>query len=171
MTDRTTQQRKRLRMREVEELYLNGYCAKEIHDLIGAKHDVTYGTIRNDIVAVRKMWGDDLTHQDVTEGKRRFLASLRSVRRKALTGFRENTIRGDVRIKGRDYRLAYEIDKEIARVSGVTLASDTRTLNVSIEQARAYMDEVMRVVFKHVTDPELQEAIIRDIEALSDGQS
>lgn len=156
-------------MREVEELYINGYCAKEIHDLIGARHDVTAGTVRNDIVAIRKMWGDDLQHQDSVEGKRRYLASLRSVRRKAMSGHKELSIRGDVRIKGRDYKLAHEIDKEIARVSGVTLASDSRTIHLSIEEARAYMDEVMRIVMLRVTDIETQQKIIADLEALDSG--
>lgn len=162
-------QHRRKRLRAVEELYLNGYCAKEIHDLIGEQFDVTYGTLRNDISAIRKMWGDDTEHRETLEGKDRYLASLRSMRRRVMSGWEEKDSTGRRKIVGRDYKLAHSIDKEIARLSGVRLANEEHTIHLTIEKARSFIDEVMSVVFKHVVDDETQHKIIADLEKLGVG--
>ena len=154
------------RLRAIEELYLNGYCAREIHRLLGEQYKVGYGTLRNDIVAIRKVWSDDTGNRDALEGKDRYLASLRSMRRRVMKGWEEPSRSGRMRIVGRDYKLAHQIDKEIARISGVRLASDEHTIHLDIEEARQYMQSVMEVVFKHVEDAAVREAIVADIEVL-----
>lgn len=158
--------KKRKRLRAIEELYLAGYCAKEIFDLLGEQYDVTYGTVRNDIVNIRKMWGEDIDHQDRLEGSRRYLAALRQIRRKAMAGYQEHDAQGRVVTRGRSFKLAHEMDKEIARLSGVRLKSDEHTIHLDIEAAREYMDKVLAVVFEHVTDSATRDAIVAGIELL-----
>jgi hypothetical protein len=151
-------------------MYLNGYCASEIHDLIGEQFKVTYGTVRNDIVRIRKMWKSDVDHQDELEGKNRYLASLRQIRRKALTGWTEDqpTVGGVIkRVHGRSHELAHKVDKEIAQLSGVHLASNDRTIHLSVEEARKFMGQVMEIIMRRVTDSETQDLIIKDLEELS----
>lgn len=164
-------QRARVRLRAVEEMYLNGYCASEIHDLIGTQFAITYGTVRNDIVKIRKMWREDNTEQDEDTGKDRYLAALRQLRRRALSGFEEEhaTVGGVIkRTVGRDPRLAHGIDKEIAMLSGVRLASNERTIHLSIEEARKFIGKVMEIVMRRVPDAETQSLIIKDLEALDE---
>ena len=161
--------KKRLRLREVEELYLGGYCAKEIHDLIGERHAVTYGTIRNDICSIRKIWTDDVDKQDKFRGRQRYLAALKQVRRKVMGGWKESDgLRGHQKIRGRDYRLAHELDKEIATLSGVELSGSVRTVHLNVEVARDFMKAVMGVVFRYVTDAETRENIVNDLRKLDD---
>lgn len=154
------------RLRAIEELYLNGYCAREIHGLIGEQYGVGYGTVRNDIVAIRSVWNDDSVNRDTLEGKDRYLASLRSMRRRVMKGWQEPGKDGRMRIVGRDYKLAHSIDKEIARLSGVRLASDEHTIHLDIEAARQFMEQVMSIVFTHVADNAVRERIVADLEAL-----
>jgi len=171
MADRTVTQKRRQRLREVEELYLNFYCAKEIHDILGEKWDVTHGTIKNDIVTIRKWHKAAVEEKDVDSGRQGYVARLKSIRRRAATGFKEPTgIKGDVRIKGRDMRLVHDIDKEIARMEGVELKSDSRTIHVDLEKARNFIKEIMEIVMRRVIDREIQIAIIDDIEKLADGR-
>lgn len=158
------------RLRAVEELYLNGYCAKEIHDLLLDSYGVTYGTIRNDIANVRRMWTDDLSHRDGLEGKDRYLASLRQLRRKTMQGWRETDATGRIVIKGRNYREAHNLDKEIARLSGVRLASDEHNIHVTVKAAREFIERVMEVVLEHVKDAETAESIVQALEALANEQ-
>lgn len=157
------------RLRAVEEMYLGGYCAIEIFELIGETYGVTRGTIRNDISAIRKIWGEDLSNRDRLEGQQRYMASLRSMRRRALKGWTEVDAQGATKIRGRDYKLAHQLDKEIARLSGVELASDTKKVHVDIQAAREFMDRVMEIIFGVVTDREQQEAIIKALEADGEG--
>lgn len=158
------------RLRAIEELYLNGYCAREIHQLLEPTYGVTYGTIRNDIVLLRRVWKYDTSHEETVEGKERYMASLRSMRRRVMKGWREKDVTGRERIVGRDYKLAHSIDKEIAKLSGVAVASEGHSIHITIQAAREFMDRVMGVVMTHVTDAETQSAIIRDIERLEHEQ-
>lgn len=165
-----TAENRRRRLRSVEELYLNGYCAREITDLLDTTYGVAYGTIRNDIAAVRKWWTEDLGTRDATEGGQRYLASLRAMRRRVMDGWTETDVYGRSATKGRDYKLAHQLDKEIARLSGYRLKSDEQTIQLDVKQAQEYMTEVMAAVFKHVTDRETQDAILADLEAAGDAE-
>jgi len=160
------------RLRAVEELYLNGYKAREIYNLLSSRergtYDVTYGTIRNDIVMVRKLWGHDIQNGGL-EGRERYLASLKAMRRKVMTGWLEEGPDGRKRRAGRDYRLAHQIDKEIARIEGVEIASDTHKIHLDITAARSFMDKVMEAIFEEIDDPELQARIVAKLEASGAG--
>lgn len=154
------------RLRAIEELYLNGYCAQEIYTLLKTSYPVTYGTIRNDIVDLRKIWKMDTSNRDMLEGKDRYLASLRAIRRKVMDGWQEPVFGGGTKVVGRDFKQAHRLDKEIARLSGVTLASDMHSIHLSIQAAKDYVKTVMDVVMKHVEDPDIQRAIVEDLEAI-----
>lgn len=156
------QKRTRKRLRAVEELYLAGYGPQEIHDLIGEAYRVTYGTVRNDIVAIRSTWTADTDARDELEGKQRYLAALRQLRRKVMSGWDE-----DGKTKGRDYALAYRIDQDIARLSGVRLKSDERTLHLDIQAARGFIDRLIAVVFEVVGDEALCEQIVARLEQVA----
>ena len=162
------QVKKRKRIRAVEEMYINAYCAREIHDLIGDQFGVTYGTIRNDIVIVRKMWAKAKLKADPLQGGERHLAAMQNIRRRVMEGEPIKDGDGVEHIVGRDYKTAFAIDKEIAKLSGVTLATEERTIHLRIEEARDFVAKVMGVVMSLVTDAELQNAIIKGVEALDD---
>lgn len=154
----------RARLRVVEELYISGYGPKDIHEKIKKKFPVRYGTLRNDIVDIRKAWAADLDGLNVLEGKHRYFAAMQQVRRKAMDGWEE----GDA-IKGRDYKLAHTIDQEIARLSGVRLKSDEKTIHLDIQEAKGFIEKVMEVVFEVVEDPDLCETIVKRLEELAVG--
>lgn len=158
MTASPAQQiRRQKRLREVEKLYLDNYTALEIWNLLGKKHRVTYQTIRQDICDIRKAWADDNDELNQLEGSQRYLAATHHTRRLAISG------------KFPDLNLVHKLDKELARLSGVRLASDEQTLHVDIQKARDHMDQVLEVVFRHVEDRETQEAIVADLEKLGEG--
>jgi len=144
------------RLRLVEELYLAGNGPTEIHAKVFDQYPVTYQTIRNDITKVRKAWGADLDAQNRLEGRHRYLASLRQLRRKALIG-------GP---KGPDFRLVHQLDQEVARLSGVNLKVDDKTIKLDIEAARGFMEKVMAVVFEVVTDSDQREDLLDRLDNL-----
>ena len=82
-----------------------------------------------------------------------------------MKGWNETGRSGQPQIRGRDFKLAHQLDKEIARLSGVRLASDERTIHVDLTRAREFMAQVMEIIFRHVSDPAIQEAIVADLEA------
>jgi len=153
----------RARLRLVEELVLSGYRAKEIHEKLSENISVTYGTIRNDIVRLRKQHRKDLDEKTELVGRDEYNARLKTLRRKALTGWVEVDHVGSTKIKGRDLKLVHELDKELARFSGVDLKQDTQNVVMTVEKVRGYLDRIMGVVFVHVTDTQLREAIIGDL--------
>jgi len=159
---------KRKRLRVVEELMLNGYQTGEISDLIGSQYNVSYKTIRMDIVEINKAHRADITALTELEGRRRYLASLRQMRRKALSGWNEEDSSGVVRVRGRDFKLAHQLDQEIAKLSGVALKHDEKTINLNITAARNEMERIMAAVFSIITDPSIQDLIIKAIESLAD---
>lgn len=166
MTDRkkrpAVQMRARQRLRAVEELYLAGYGPQEIHDLIGESYGVTYGTLRNDIVRIRAAWGSDIDASTEFEGRHRYLAALRQLRRKVMSGWEE-----DGKKRGRDYALAYRIDQDIARLSGVRLKGDERTIHLDVQAARGFIDRLLEEVFAVVKDPALCEEIVARLERVA----
>lgn len=157
MTASPAQQlRRQKRLREVEQLYLDGYGPLEIWEMIGNRHRVTRETIRQDTTDIRRAWMEDLDSLTKLEGSQRYLAATRLTRRLAMSG------------DAKDLKLAHQLDKEIARLSGVKLASDEQTIHVDVQQAREHMDQVLEVVFRHVEDRAVQEAIVADLEALGE---
>jgi hypothetical protein len=158
---------KRKRLKVVEELMLNGYRTGEIYDLIGEQYNVSYKTIRMDIVEINKAHNSEITKLNELEGRSKYLASLKQVRRKAMSGWNEEDSSGVSRVRGRDYKLAHQIDQEIARLSGVALKQDEKTINLNITAARNEMEKIMGAVFSVVTDKEIQDLIIKEIEALA----
>ena len=150
------------RLRIIEEMYLGGHSPKEIHSAIGDKYDVSLGTIRNNIVTIRKSWTADKDSMDTQEGSQRYIASLRQLRRKALQPWEMG------KKQGRDLRLVHQLDQEIARMSGVKLKADEKTIHLEVESAKKYIDEIMRVVFQHVLVPATRQAIIDDLEKINE---
>jgi len=157
-----------IRQRKVEELYLNGYKAAEIHKQLANVHPVTAATIRNDIWAVRKRWKEAVLPERSEDGREQYFASLHSVRRKALSGWQEESPAGP-KVRGRDFKLVHDIDKEIARMNGVPLKSDILNIDITVEKARDYLDAIMGIVFTHVTDKDARQSIVDDLAKL-DGQ-
>lgn len=151
---------RRKRLRLVEELILNGFKTREIFDMVGTQYGVTYGTIRNDVVHVRKAHKDEINSQSELKGREVYLASILQLRRKSLTGWPEVDRFGTSRIKGRDFKLAHELDKEIARLSGVNIKSDEKTVHLTVEKARSYLDSIMQVVFDNVQDEATRARIV-----------
>jgi len=152
---------RRQRLRVIEELMLNGYRTREIFDMVGERYNICFGTVRNDIVKIHKSHKEE--HNDLTElqGREVYLASLRQLRRKALTGWTEADNVGTQRIKGRDFKLAHSLDKEIAKISGVDLKGET--LELTLGKARDLMDRAMIVVFNHVKDDLVRKRIVDEL--------
>lgn len=153
-TNVAKQKKTRQRRRKVERLYLDGYGAKEIHDKITGPHKATYPTIREDITIIRKAWVADLDAADEFEGRHRYLAATRELRRKA-EGVKK-------------YDLVHTLDKEIARLSGVNLKVDDRTWKITLDAAMSRIDEIMGAVFSVVEDRDLQDRIIEALEVFAD---
>ena len=168
VTNPAEQARRRKRLRVVEELLLNGYGPSEIHDLIGEQYSVAPGTIRNDIVAVNKAHRADITSATELEGREKYLASIRVIRRKALSGWNETDAQGVVKVRGRDFKLAHQLDQEIARISGVNLKVDDRTIKINMEKARGYLDLIFQIVFKHVEDEDTRKLILDEVDLIED---
>ena len=144
----------RKRRRLIEKLYLDGYGPLEIADRLPKQHRVQYGTVRKDIVEIRKAWVADIDAMDEFEGRHRYLARTRDLRRKA--------------DRMEKLELAHTLDKEIARLSGVNLKADDLTWQITLTAAVARIDDVMTAVFSVVTDHDTQEQIIDAIEAIAD---
>jgi hypothetical protein len=154
----------RQRQRRVEQLYLDGFTAMEIHDIMSeeadkvGRHMVVPGTIRNDIAEVRKRWTENLEALDKLEGKKRYLSATESLRRLALN---EGSAKG--------LKIVHTADQEIARLSGVNLKIDENNVNLTtIDGAREYVDKVMGVVWSVVTDTDLRNQIVAGISELAD---
>ena len=162
---------KRKRLRAVEELMISGLGATEIHEILEPRFSVTYGTIRNDIVTVRKVHRSDFDSMTELRGREDYLAAVRQVRRKAITGWTETDAQGATRIKGRDYRLVHNIDKEIASLAGVRLTAGDKTITLNMERAREYLQVIFNIVFKHVVDEDTRKLILTDIELIEEKPS
>ncbi len=151
----------RVRLRIIEELYIDGYGALEIHDKLVEGYPDTHGkvqpgTVRKDIVAIRKAWSADLDAADQITGRLRYLSSTRLVRRKALDDGSAQAL-----------KLVHSVDQELARLCGVVLKVDNRTLHIDVKKAESFMDEVMGIVFDRVTDTTTRELIVADLEGLA----
>jgi len=157
---------RKVRLRVIEGLMLSGAGAQEIHELTFPQFGVTYGTIRNDICDINKAHRKDLTKLNELEGREKYLASVRHLRRKAMSGWNEVGAQGEVKIKGRDYKLVHALDKEIASLSGVTLTAGDRTITLNMEKARGYLELIFSVVFKHVESEDTRQLIMDDIEQI-----
>lgn len=154
--------RARKRLRVVEELYLNGYGAQEIHDLIGNQYDVTYGTVRNDIVKVRKAHRDAIDESTQLSAMETYRASLLQIRRKSLSGWEEIGADGVTRIRGRDFRVALKCDEELALLGGVNLRDKTRRVEVDVEAVQAHTGGVMEIVFACIEDEDIDRGDLKD---------
>ena len=135
---------RRVRLREIEQLMLNGYKAQEIFDILGNARGVTYGTIRNDISAIYAARREEIAEVTELEGRGGYLARLQAVRRSA--------------VAEKDLRLVHQLDKEIARLSGVEVDPKHR-MQVSVDGAKAFMQKVMERIFLVVTDQDQQDRI------------
>ena len=98
-----------VKMRKVEDMYLNGYSASEITAALNEDTPIAYGTVRNYISSIRKKWGKDLKPELSEDGAKRYYASLLANRRMASTGWTESSY-GEYRIKGREIRLVLDFD-------------------------------------------------------------
>jgi hypothetical protein len=141
-----------IRRREVEDLYLNGYRPQEIHAMLLPRHGVAAGTIRNDIVAIRKLWTEIIIEEEPSV-RETYVGKLYAVRRYAM---REGV---------RDYRLAYEIDRQIARVLGLKLTADSQQITITVEEARTYVAHICDLVAQHVRHADDRAALLAAIEA------
>lgn len=156
----------RKRHRVIEELMLNGYRTREIFDIVGESYGISYGTLRNDVYAINKAHRADLGQLGEQTGREKYLASIRQIRRMTLRGWDEQDAQGVIRIRGRDFKLAHQLDKEIAGLSGVVLTTNDRTLHLNMEKARGYLELIFQVVFKHVPDQDIQKLILDDLEQI-----
>jgi len=86
-----------------------------------------------------------------------------------LSGWIQETDKGP-QTRGRDFKLVHEIDKEIARFSGIDLKADKKNISLTIEKVRLYLDTIMGVIFRHVPDEDTQQAILKDLDHLDEGQ-
>jgi hypothetical protein len=139
------------------------FTAAEIHEKLkkeaedAGRKPVIYGTIKNDIVAVRKRWKADLAELDKLEGEERYLSATADLRRLALD---EGSAKG--------LKIAMTANQEIARLSGVDLKIDDNTVRViDVEQAKEYIDKILNVVWDEVTDTDAQLRIQAGIDALA----
>lgn len=156
----------RQRRRAVETEYLAGYGPAEIHDRLFKSYPVMPQTIRKDIVEVRKAWTADIDAVDEFEGRHRYLASLRELRKKAMIGWDEEGKFGSI-TKGVDYVLCHKLDQEIARLSGVNLKVDDKNINLNLKAAVAHMEDILQAVFSVVHDSEMQDRVIEAIDAIA----
>ncbi len=125
------------RRKMVEALYSKGLPPRSIHPVITKKlGEVTLGTIKNDIVAIRKAWGEvleDEKSEDIGGHAPVFFNRAMALYRLAVT-------RNDI-------RTAYTIAKDLAAMCGVEFRAD-----LVVEDARvadlgmdALTDEVARI--------------------------
>lgn len=165
--NKATAKKTRQRRRIIEKFYLAGYGPLEIHDKLETPYRVTYGTVRKDIVEIRDAWKSDVDEADEFEGRHRYLASLREVRDKAITGWEEEGKFGPM-IKGIDLALVHKIDRDIAQLSGVDLKINERTININLQAAITHMEVVLSAVFSVIPDQSIQGQIIEAIEIAAD---
>ena len=130
---------------------IDGCQTGEIFDRLGEKHRVAYATIRKDVVEIGKAHRADIDRATELEGRCRYLASVRSLRIKALDA-------GNL-------KLVHTLNQEIARIFGVNLKVDDKSLNLSVEKAKEGREKAMMAVFSVVTDSSTQEEIIKALEA------
>jgi hypothetical protein len=156
-TDALERQR---RLQAVEEMLYGGYRPQQIHILLKERFPVTRGTIRNDIVEIRKNQKEVTTEASV-EVKDEFIGRLHAIRRAAMKGWRDP----DGRVKGRDFRLAHDIDKTIASVLGLKLASDNPRITITMEAAQSYIEHVMDIIAQNVRDPDDRARVLAAIES------
>lgn len=148
------------RLRAIEELYYQGHTPQQIHTLLRDLYPVTRATIRNDLVAIRKQHAELLLEQQ-PEIREQYFGRLHQIRRMVLKGWKDP----DGKIRGRDFKLAHELDKEIARLLGLRLESDTQRLTVTMEAARSYVEHICDLIVQNVRDPEDRARLLAAIEA------
>jgi hypothetical protein len=103
---------KRRRLQIIERMYLLGQGPKQIHESLQSKFTVSYPTIRNDIVEIRKAWTKrfgDLEEFGNFSGE--YLARAMDIYKKAMD---QN-----------DFRCAYGILKDLSLLLGVDLRQAT----------------------------------------------
>jgi len=90
---------------KVEKLYLLGYPPRKIYEAIGDQYDISFETIKRDVVLVRSAWREQLEELRAGDCAADYLQMALSDRRDAL--------------KKGDIRTAYAIAKDLAIMTGV----------------------------------------------------
>lgn len=111
------------RRKLVESLYLRGLPPRQIHPLVIERlGKAAYGTIRNDIVQIRKAWAEVLQAAQERDFAEEYFSRAMDDRRQALSA-------GDI-------KTAYAILKDIAGMMGVEFKAPT----LPIEDRRGLAD-------------------------------
>jgi len=153
-TNPATQAKKRKRLREVERMVLDERDTVEIFDSLGKLHKVTYNTIRKDVVEVRKAHRDAVDKATELEGT----ASHRA---------RTIQLRLDA-IESGDLKLVHTLNQELARMDGVDLKINERTININLKAAITHMEVVLQAVFTVIPDQAKQDLIIAALDEITE---
>ena len=172
-TNPATEMKRIKRLLAIEKLYLSNFGPLKIHQMLcqgkDAPFDVAYGTIRQDIVDIKKAHADDYSEMNKLEGHQKLLAQKSDLRDKAVDGWDEEGKFGLVK-KGVELALAAKLDEDIAKMTGVEIVKAGVNLNLTIEAAQDYMGNVMAAIYSVVTDTEMREQIVEAITALAEGE-
>ena len=140
----------------IEGLMLRGLRTSRIHDLLCEDYpdlgEVTYGTLRNDIVEINKAHRGRMEDATELKGRDQFLA--------------RSLLARDMAIDKGDVGTLHKINKDIAGLSGVTLSINDRKLTLNLEQARGYLESIFKVVFTYVTEEKTRKLIMQDVEMI-----
>mgnify|MGYP000216674871 CR=1 FL=1 len=155
---------RRVRLKEIETAMLAGVRTGDICSDLAPKYDVSRATIRRDIKAVSKAHQGEIFAYTELESRGRYYAACVDLRRQAVDGIPCLDQYGNIRITGRDLKLAHQLDQEIARLRGMD--SDGRAVMIAQDKFRAALDQVMTVVFTIVTDPEDRDKLLEGFKRL-----
>ena len=145
---------RRVRLREVQRLMLDGRKTKEIFDELGELHSVKYETICNDVSDINKAQESDFTDATELKGNADYVARTFELRIEAKrTG---------------DLKLVHILNQELARLFGVNLKIDDKNYKITLDSAINHMDKVIGAVFTVIKEQDLRDLIIEAIDAIAE---
>ena len=145
---------RRVRLREVQRLMLDGRQTAEIFDELGELHSVTYETIKNDVSDINKSQRDSIDEATELKGNADYMARTFELRLKAK--------------EDGDLKLVHILNQELARMFGVNLKIDDKNFRLTLDRAIEHMDKVIQAVFSVVHDSDTQDRVIEAIDAIAE---
>ena len=126
-----------VRLQAVEAMLHNGLRCKQIAEVLCPRFGIKPRTIQKDLEDIRRAWretGDDI--KPIASRRGEYLARLHQDRKLAMDGFVDSTQNPQKRFRA--LRLVFDIDKELARVTGT----------VPVEEEGDGREHTLRVVFE-----------------------
>ena len=157
---------RRVRLKAVESAMIAGTRTGDICAELAPQFKVSRDTIRRDIKAVSKAHQKEIFALTELESTGRYLAACIDLRRQAVEGVTVLDQYGNIRITGRDLKLAHQLDQEIARLRGMSVDGSVNML--VLQKYRTALEEIMVVVFSIVRDQETKNELMAGFERLDE---